>query len=37
MWNALIAVPPPGKLVGGEYKINLNGRHLNGNGRRNLH
>jgi phosphatidylinositol N-acetylglucosaminyltransferase subunit Q len=33
MWNALVTVPPQ-KQVGGEWKINLNGRRLNGNGRR---
>ena len=37
MWNALITVPPPRKPVSREYKINLNGRRLNGNGRRHMH
>lgn len=37
MWNALVTVPPPKKHVGGEFKVNLNGRRLNGNGRRHMH
>lgn len=36
MWNALVAVRPQ-KQTAGEWKVNLNGRRLNGNGRRHMH